>query len=313
MRIHSEIARASCTFGFVCAYILTGSVASGEPGDIVAVVQIPVPSQYGVGVGIEADCGQPPTLYYTNTASAFLYSMDEFGNDLGSVPILDSITGKTVTLGAISWDNLRKVLWGGTDGAGSPVSIYQIDPETGVATFAFTAATPGVGFTDGIFYDIIDDTIYISDDVSTEIDQHAASTGANIRTFTPTDSLGQPLGLISGVLGGSGDVLYLGRNGLGLITQVKKSNGNFVAQFASPGGRNADMACDEVSFAPLTVIWSKDAYNDTIKAIEVEPGTCHCGFPARIPAVSEWGVVVLMLLLLTVGKIRFRSSRLVRT
>lgn len=309
MRFFSETARASCTFACMVAYLLTGPVAAGAPGDTVVVIPVPVPSPSGVGVSIEADCEAPPTLYYTNTGIAFLYSMDAYGNDLGAVPITDAVTGKIVTLGAISWDDVRKVLWGGTDGAGSPVSVYQIDPETGIATFAFTAETPGVGFTDGIYYDVTDDTIYVSDDISTEIDQHAASTGAHIRTFTPTDAAGEPLGLISGVIGGAGDVLYLGRNGLGLITQVKKSTGSFIGQFASPGGRNADMACDGVSFAPLTVIWSKDAYNDTITAIEAERGTCQCGRMVPIPTVSEWGVVIMMLLLLTAGKVYFGSRR----
>jgi hypothetical protein len=235
--------------------------------------------------------------------------MDTSGIHLDSVAITDAATGMSVSFGAISWDDTRKVLWGGTDSAGSPVSIYQIDPGTGVATFAFTAASPGEGFTDGIFYDVTDDTIYVSDDISTVIDQHVASTGALIRTFTPTDAAGDPLGLLSGVIGGVGDLLYLGRDGLGLITQVKKSDGSFIEQFASPGGRDEDMACDRVSFAPLTVIWSKDAYDDTVTAIEVEPGSCECSSVRRIPTVSEWGLVVMTLLLATAGKVYFGSRQ----
>ena len=309
MRFSPETTRTGCTLACVVGYLLTSPVASGAPGDTVAVIPVPVPSPSGVGVGFEADCEAPPTLYYTNTGSAFLHTMDASGIHLDSVAITDAATGKVVSIGAISWDDTRKVLWGGTDGAGSPVSVYQIDPVTGVATFAFTAASPGVGFTDGVFYDVTDDTVYVSDDISTVIDQHSASTGVHIRTFTPTDAVGDPLGLISGVLGGVGDLLYLGRDGLGMITQVKKSDGSFIEQFASPGGRDADLTCDRESFAPLTVIWSKDAYDDTVTAMEVEPGSCRCSRGGQIPTVSEWGVVVMTLLLLTAGKVHFGSRR----
>jgi hypothetical protein len=37
------------------------------------------------------------------------------------------------------------------------------------------------------------------------------------------------------------------------------------------------LECDLISFAPLEVLWSRDAYIDIIEAFEVEPGTCICG------------------------------------
>ncbi|UCE58488.1 MAG: hypothetical protein JSU63_13720 [Phycisphaerales bacterium] len=300
--------RRRCTFTCAVAFLLTGPIASGAPGDIVAVVPVPVPSQSGIGTAFEADCQIPPTLYYTNTGSPFLHSMDASGNDLGSVQTTDADTGKIITFGSISWDETRQILWGGTDSLGSPVSVYQIDPATGIATFAFTAETPGLGFADGIFYDISDDTVYVSDDVSTQIDQHDADTGAHLRTFTPTDADGYPLGLISGILGGTGDVLYVSQNPLGSIVQVRKSDGGFIAHVTFSGGRDADLACDKNSFSPVPVIWSKDAYNDAVRAIEVEPGACDCCL-RTIPTVSEWGLVILALLLLTASKIYSGAHR----
>ena len=249
----------------------------GAVGDTLAVVTVPVPSPSCCGIGIAVDCEDPPNLYYTNSYDPNLHKMDSTGFDLGSVPLVDTATGAPISFGAIAWDNGRGVLWGGTDSAGSPVSVYSIDPSTGFATYLFTAVSGGFGFTDGLAYDGSDDTIYVSDDVSTVIDQHSASTGAHIRTFTPTDAGGNPLGSISGVLVGAGDLLYLGQNGAGQIIQVKKSDGSYIGQFASPGGRDEDLECDVVSFPGLTAIWSKDAYNNTVTAIEVEPDTCACG------------------------------------
>jgi len=245
-------------------------------GNTLAVVTVPNPSPSCCGIGIALDCKDPATLFYTNSASPLLHKMDAVGNDLGSVPLADA-AGSPISFGAISWDDTRKKLWAGTDSSGILVKVYLIDPNTGIATFQFTAQSPGCcGFCDGIAYDGTDDTVYVSDDVSSVIDQHSASTGAFIRTLTPKNAAGGTLGLISGVLVGQGDLLYLGRNGKGQIVQVKKSDGSFLDVFASPGGRDEDMECDVVSFPGKTVIWSKDAFNNTVTAIEVEPGTCEC-------------------------------------
>jgi hypothetical protein len=43
-----------------------------------------------------------------------------------------------------------------------------------------------------------------------------------------------------------------------------------------------------MNFLPKLALWSKDAYNDQITAIEVEPRTCNCG--GVVPTVpSTWG------------------------
>jgi len=251
--------------------------ARADVGDTLAVVPVPVPSPSCCGIGIAVDCEDPANLYYTNSFSPLLHKMDAAGNALGSVAMTDAANGAPISFGAIAWDEGRKMLWAGTDSAGSPVHVYLVDPTTGVATFQFTTFSGGFGFTDGLAYDGSDDTVYVSDDVSTVIDQHSAGTGAHIRTFTPTDAGGNPLRQISGVLVGKGDLLYLGRDGAGQIAMVKKSDGSFLGTFASPGGRDEDLECDVVSFPGKTVIWSKDAYNNTVTAIEVEEGTCECG------------------------------------
>ena len=230
---------------FVIAVVVLGRFvlalpALAAPGDQLLSITVPVQSPTNIGIGIAATCEVPATLFYTNSFSPFLHKTDSSGADLGSIPISDA-AGAPVSIGAIAWDNGRGVLRGGTDSAGSPVDVYQIDPVTGLATFQFTAATGEIGFTDGIAYDASDDSIYVSDDVSDDIDQHKASDGTFIRTLTPTDAGGATLGLISGVLAGKGDLLYLGQNGASKIVQVKKSDGSFLGDFSTLGGRDEDL------------------------------------------------------------------------
>jgi hypothetical protein len=146
--------------------------------------------------------------------------------------------------------------------------------------------TNSVGtFRDGIAYDGNDDTIWISGDVSTTI-EHYQSDGTFIGQITPTDAAGNVLGLISGVTVGVGDLLYLGRNGAAQIVQVRKSDGGFIAMFASPGGaRDEGLECDAVNFAPKLVLWSRE-FNAPgfMSVIELEPGTCACGGgPGEVP------------------------------
>jgi hypothetical protein len=150
------------------------------------------------------------------------------------------------------------------------------------------------GFTDGLAYDSGDDSLWWSDDVSTTIDHQSATTGAPLAgsPLTPTDAGGSPLGSLSGVLRGVGDLLYLGHNGNGEIIKVKASDGTFISLFASPGGRDEDLECDPINFYPKTAIWSKDAYNNQITAIEVETDTCACAGQQVSPFCFGDGVSV---------------------
>lgn len=258
------------------ALAISGSISHAGVGDTLATITVPVPSPSGIGIGIAVDCSDPVILYYTNTYSPLLHKMTATGSDLGSVSLVDAATGLPISFGAIAWDNSRGVLWAGTDNSGAPVSVYRVDPSTGMATYVFTTLSGSYGFCDGLAYDGSDDTLYVSDDVSNVID-HWSVSGTYLRTLTPTDASGNTLGAISGVLVGKGDLLYLGQNGRGQIVQVKKSDGTFLGNFATPGGRDEDLECDVVSFPGKTAVWSKDAYNDTVTAIEVEAGTCACG------------------------------------
>ena len=253
------------------------STAGAAVGDTLAVVTVPNLSPSGIGIGIAVDCAYPANLYYTNTGSDLLHKMTATGVHISSTPMTDAATGNPISFGAIAWDNSRQLLWGGTDrDDAQPVDIYQIDPTTGVATYQFSAVSVTFGFSDGLAYDGIGDTLWVSDDISNNID-HFQADGVYLGTLTPANAAGGTLSDISGVLVGKGDLLYLGRNGWGEIVQVKKSDGSFIASFATVGGRDEDLECDVVSFPGKTAVWSKDAYDDTVTALEVEAGTCACG------------------------------------
>lgn len=271
------------------------SGAYSAPGDIVAHVNVPVVSSSGVGIGIAVDCGDPVTLYYTNSYDPNLYRMDKDGNSSGSpIPLTDANTGDPISFGAISWDRGREKIWAGSDSITEPndpndpntyrVKVYLVDPATGVATYIFTVVTSWIGFTDGIAFDGSDNSVWISDDISnwvehwdvSAVDANGSGAPTYIGTIYPTDANGDNIDAISGVAVGKGDILYLGRNGLGKITRIHK-DGTFESEFATVGGRDEDLECDVISFAPLEVLWSKDAYDDSLYAIEVESGTCECG------------------------------------
>lgn len=256
-------------------FFLTPTTVMAAPGDSVALVPLTVPG-FGVSVGVDCD----GVVYYTGgsaTGAASyteLHSMDKAGNHLASTPITDSGTGEPVAIDEFAWDETRNILWAQEHGS-NPVNIYHLNATSGVATFVWQSATNSAGsFRDGIAYDGTDDTIWISGDVSTTI-EHYTSAGGLIGAITPKNAAGDNLGRISGVMVGVGDLLYLGQNGRVQIVQVKKSDGSFIAVFASPeGNRDEGLECDVVNFAPLTTLWSRD---NTMNVIEIEPGTCECG------------------------------------
>jgi len=285
MKCNTNIGRRFLWIPAVLTAALAGLIASqavAQPGSAIVTVPLAVP---GSGVSVANNClGE---IYYTHT-DALLYKTDATGADLGSVPIIDA-AGAPVVIDEMAWDESRQLLWGQEHGS-NPVDVYTINAATGAATFAFTAAnTISVGtYRDGIAYDSTDDTLWLTGDVSTTV-EHYTMGGAFINQITPTDAAGVPLGLISGITVGVGDLLYLGRNGAVQIVQVTKSTGAFIAAFASPAGtRDEGLECDAFSFAPTLALWSREFnFPGDITAIEIEPGSCECG-EAVICTLGFW-------------------------
>jgi hypothetical protein len=242
-------------------------------GDLIQNVPLPV-GGYGVSVAVDCD----GRVYYTIDEDTNLYVMDKDGNLLNTVPIVDSGSGQGLKMDEMAWDNSRGMLWAQLHGS-DPVDVYHVDPASGMATFQWTSGTNSLGtFRDGLAYDGTDDTIWLSGDVSSTIEHYQAD-GTFINQITPKDAGGGTLGSISGINVGVGDLMYLGRNGQVEIVQVKKSNGDFIASFASPGGaRDEGLECDPVNFAPKLALWSRE-FNPPgfLSVIEIEEGTCTCG------------------------------------
>ncbi len=264
----------------ICCLVLPALLLA-QPGTLIKNVPLPVP---GVGVSVAVDCDG--NVYYTNVEVSpvggtdnKLHKMDKDGNLISSTLILDASSGAPVFIDEMAWDQTQGLLWG-VEHNSNPIDVYTIDPATGLATFEFTAGSSiSVGvYRDGIAFDGTDGTIWISGDISTTIEHYQAD-GTFINQITPKDSLGNTLGNISGVIVGVGDLLYLGQNGLVKIVQVKKSNGDFIADFASPGGaRDEGLECDPVNFAPKLALWSRDYFSPGfMSVIEIEEGTCACG------------------------------------
>lgn len=231
--------------------ISSSSVIQAAPGNLVATVTVPVPARVGVSVGFDGKY-----LYYTNYESTLLYKMTIRGSLVESFDVGQQ-------LGALSWDAGRQRFWAGTlDESGR---IFLADPNNGAVTEQFSV---GGGFHDGLAYDASDDTLWFSNDASTEV-RHYTTSGELLNTYTV------PFGN-SGIAVG-GPTLYMGSADRGIIYKVDKLTFTVLGSFASPGGRDEDIECDNVSFAPREVIWSKDAYNNTLTAFEVTPGTCQVG------------------------------------
>jgi hypothetical protein len=245
-----------------------GSVLDSVGQDM-RTIAVPVPSPFGVGVSIAADCRG--MLYYTNYLAPVLYKMNSFGVLVDSVMLLTA-AGGPVNIDEMSWDEGRQMLWGGED---ATFNIFLIDPTTGLCTFEFLGQVGQFPITDGLAFDPTDGTIWHSPDVSSFI-SHFSAAGVLLGTLIPLDALGNADGAISGICVGTNNRMYVGHDGFGRISIVDKTTGLWISDFATPGGRDEGLECDAINFAPNLVIWSKDAYNNTVTAIQVENGTCVC-------------------------------------
>jgi hypothetical protein len=160
----------------------------------------------------------------------------------------------------MAWDAGRQRMWAYNADDGF---VYLVNLADGTSEKKFAV----VSF-DGLAYDASDDTLWSSADATGPI-YHYQSDGTLIRTLS--------INFPNSGLAVGGSVLYAGSNGLGTIYKINKLTGDVLSTFATPGGRDEDLECDNVSFSPRTVMWSKDAYNNTLTAFEVEAETCIFG------------------------------------
>ncbi len=184
--------------------------------------------------------------------------------------------------GTVAWDASRNKLWGAGNNAvwlidiGDPTNCAQ----PALATFQFNPNVGGLSLVDGLAWDANTDRLWYSPDVNLNVYEFSLGAGADpalgtlISTLTPLNAAGQADGSISGVVVGSANSLYVGRNGFAEIRRVDKTTGNFISNFATTAGRVEDLTCDPLSCAPNEMILAKDAFNGNYEGFEVEAGTC---------------------------------------
>jgi hypothetical protein len=156
-----------------------------------------------------------------------------------------------------------------------PVELFAGEPGLSAAVIC-----------DGIAWDAVDNRVYQSPDVFhtvyrfTETGEPALEDigdGSSSTVSVPESCNG---GGASGVAV-SGDSLYLGCANDPEIYRVDKRTGEILEVFGSPQLRTEDLECDPVTFAAeqKDVLWTKDATDNNVIAVEVARGTCGGSAP----------------------------------
>jgi len=197
------------------------------------------------------------------------------GRNLGSLTIDGISASEGIT--AMSWDAQNGRLWVGSATV-VPQKIYTVAldkvRQRGTATFRF-AHTQGRGesWVDGLAFDPTDGTVWMGPDGQTQI-YHYTQAGTLLGSFSVASWIGAPGK--SGIVVGSPTKLYVANDGGSQIFSVNK-DGTSPALFANmPAGKRVeDLECDNVTFAPKSVIWSKYSFdNYELNAFEVPAGEC---------------------------------------
>lgn len=268
------------------------SSAGAVPGDLLGTVTLP--GNGGCSVGGTFD----GTYYITvNTSGCSgttlgIYEPPAGGGGAAALVATKSVVdggGDPVTISAVAWDPGRDLLWAGHNAGTGTVHLVDIGDPTvsgpATASFQFAPGVGGIDLLDGLAYDGSDDSLYYTPDISCDV-YHFSPTGTLLNTVTPTNAAGEADCQISGVVVGSANTLYIGRDGAAEIRRVDKTTGSFVSQFATTSGRVEDLTCDPVTYAPKEAVLAKDAFNELYEAFEVEEGTCPLPRPPEPPVIT---------------------------
>ena len=282
MSTGKKLHRSFNRFHLVAAVVLVISVlfvvgrAMAAQGNKLGTLDTPVHCSSGIGVSVAFDgtymyfsCNVDPNLYKVQLPLGSVMQANPDTAITGNL-VATLNTGVSGGLGAMAWDPGRRKIWAGSLDASR--KVYLVDPETGVVTFQFLTPIVNFGFTDGLAYDGSDDTIWFSDDAANTI-YHLKTDGTVLGTFS--------VNFPNSGLAVGGTTLYAGSNGWGTIYKLDKSSGAVLDVFASPGGRDEDIECDDVTFNGVNALWSKDAYSDRVYAFEIPAGSCNTGGSQR--------------------------------
>lgn len=191
--------------------------------------------------------------------------------------IVSASTNVSGGLGAIAYDAAHNIIWT-APGAGSDCLIHAIQLDAAHSVVSNTPAfDPGLGcLIDGVGYDGTDNTLYMSEDGAQEI--HHFDTTGTLLDVRPWAQFGtcQNSGLAIG-----GSLLFQGSDGCSHVWVTDKVSNAPVYDFDTSiaGGRDEGLSCDPTTFSPIgkEVMWSRDAFNGSATAFEIQPGTCASG------------------------------------
>ena len=252
-------------------------------GTLMATVSLPGNGECSVGgtfngvhyIAVKSGCFSDTLQFYRPPVGSGVATL------VSTLKIYEPDTGRPVNVSAVAWDPTRQMIWGAMANA-----VYLIDPTEGPrapARFQFRPDILGSYIVDGLAYDPADDSIYYVPDSNQNIYHFSLGTdgrpvGTLLNTVRAKDEQGNTESDVSGVVIGSEDTLYIGRNeGSGArVVRIHKKSGKFISDFATTFERVEDLTCDATTHASLGVeaILAKDAFNELYEAFKVERGTC---------------------------------------
>lgn len=250
--------------------------AGAATGDILRTLNVTPSPACGVTVGIAFDGSElSVTCIYDNVITRVDTAT---GANLGSVTIAGIPASEGI--GAISYDADAQQLWIGT-ALITPQKVYTAPWNAAVklagaslGTYRFSHYLGGYSIIDGLAYDGTDGSVWLSPDVDGSV-FHYTQAGTLLGTFSVSGYLGGCGN--SGIAVASATHLYLANNGCEAIYRSDKAGASIVPFAGLSGKRVEDLECDNTTFAPKSVLWSKDAYDFELNAFEVPAGDCAEG------------------------------------
>lgn len=203
-------------------------------------------------------------------------------------------------LGAIAYDSTRNAIWAAPGGPNpDKIWLIQLDALHNVASSAIAFSTrPGdaSSLDDGIAFDSTDDTLYFKPDAANPI-HHYQTNGTFINDITGASSC---IGNGTSGLAIGGNLLFEGKDGCSHVYVVDKNTLAPAFDFSTavagdPNFRDEGLTCDNKTFAPVDVMWSKEAYEPMrAAAFAIPAGTCGVGGlpPPVIPEAHQPALLI---------------------
>jgi hypothetical protein len=190
-------------------------------------------------------------------------------------------------LGALAFDVTRNALWAAPGGPNlGAIWLIKLDAAENVMSSAiqFNAGADAGSLDDGIAFDAADDTLYFKPDVGPVI-HHYTTAGVKLADLAAAASC---MGTATSGLAIGGNLLFEGKNGCAHVYVVDKKTLAPAFDFSTIVAgdstfRDEGLSCDNVTFAPVDVMWSKEAYAPMrAAAFAIPKGTCGVGGDSAI-------------------------------